>query len=129
MEESSLYQLIEYFPDFESQLLEINEYMLGQGLKFKTRFRLPFYYGKTWIAYLNIPKPKRKKDPSRAELCFVRGIELPSGPTMLDFKGRAMIGGIDISTLDDQKREIINLLTQEAIELDATVPYTFKKKK
>lgn len=126
----SLESLIDYRPAFTGLLNEFNDYFLEQGLKYKVRFKLPFYYGNTWIAYLNIPKPKRKNDPFLMELCFVRGRELFSGPELLDFKSREMIGGISFSedsVIDNW--EIINLLTSEAIELDRTKPYTFTKRK
>lgn len=114
----SLESLIEYRPEFEEHILAIHDYMLEQGLEYKVRFRLPFYYGGSWLAYINIPKPKRKKDPFLLELCFINGILLPSGPRLLDFKGRAQIGGLSYSADDELDWDKIGLLLGEALELE-----------
>ena len=38
----------------------------------KIRFKIPFYFGKTWICYLNTLKN------NKIELCFLRHITIPN---------------------------------------------------
>ncbi len=91
-------------------------------LKILKKFNLPFFYGKTWICYLNLIKKKE------IELCFVRGRELQS-KELLDFKKRSMIGGLTYRTIDDIDFGVLKLLLEEAVALDNNKPYTFVKRK
>jgi len=118
---------IELYPVFSDALLQLHEFFLEMGLEPKTKFKLPFYYGNTWICYLNIPKSKKKGKPY-LELCFVRGVELESAHQLLDFSSRAMIAGLKIYEGQALNWNTIRTVTEEAIDLDRTTPYTFKKK-
>jgi len=93
----------------------------------KKKFNLPFFYGNTWVCYLNLVKKKGSVD-KEIELCFVRGRELPS-KELLNFKERVMIGGLSYSTINAIDWGILKLLLEEAIHLDQERPYTFTKKK
>lgn len=78
----------------------------------KIRFKIPFYYGKTWICYLNTLKN------NKTELCFLRGNELSNHQNLLQSKGRKQVAGIELENANQipfrQLKEIIN----EAIILD-----------
>jgi hypothetical protein len=91
------------------------------NIRAKISYKVPFYYGKSWICYLNPLKN------GAVEMAFPRGYELSNVQGLLDSKGRKMVKGIEFRALkeipEDSLREIIN----EAIILDDTVPYTFKK--
>ncbi len=58
---------------------------LELNLTEKIRFKIPFYYGKSWICYLN---PIGK---DQVELAFVRGNELSNQQGILDNKGRKQV--------------------------------------
>jgi len=92
------------------------------NIKIKEKFKLPFFYGTTWICYLNFVKKKE------IEFLFVRGRELPS-KELLNFKDRVMIGGLTYKHKEEIDYGILKLLLEEAITLDAEKPYTFTKKK
>lgn len=83
----------------------------------KIRYKIPFYYSKSWICYIN----PIKKDG--IELCFLRANELSNDNGLLDFKTRKQVAGI---TLHDHKEiplEGINEVLQEAFLLDEEVKY------
>jgi len=84
-----LHNLLISFPDIEPKL----------------KYKIPFYYRKSWICYLN---PIKKKG---IELCFTRGNELSNTQGLLAAR--------------DRKQELL----QEAFLLDETVPYQSKRKK
>jgi len=88
------------------------------GLQPKIRYKIPFYYGRSWICYLNPIKG------AKVELAFIRGNELSNEQGILDFRKRKQISGIIIESLKDCPIDLINEVLQEAILLDETVPYT-----
>ena len=92
-------------------------------LKAKYRFKIPFYYQNTWICYLN----PIKKDG--IEFNFVRARELSLHQGILDFKKRVMVAGVSLYTTKDIPLASLSEIVEEAILLNATMPYTFKKKK
>lgn len=96
--------------------------MAYPGVTAKIRYRIPFYYRKTWICYLN---PLKK---GGVELCFVRGNELLDEGQVLTFGNRTQVGGISIFDPKAIPFESIDALLQEALELDQTVPYASKRK-
>lgn len=120
------------YPEFLSKLdnenlIEVcntlhNEIMQYPHIEIKKKFNLPFFYGKTWICYMNLIKKKE------IEFLFVRARELPS-KELLNFKDRVMIGGLTFKTVDDIDIGVLRLLLEEAIHLDNNKPYTFVKKK
>lgn len=123
----------EFIETIESEALRTvcnalhDEILLYPNTLIKKKFNLPFFYGNTWVCYLNFVKKKGSAD-KEVELCFVRGRELPS-KELLNFKERVMIGGLSFSTIDAIDWGILKLLLEEAIHLDQERPYTFTKKK
>ncbi len=98
-------ELISGFPEMES----------------KIRYRVPFYFRKSWICYLN---PKKK---GGMELCFLRANELADAGGILNFKDRTQVAGIEISSLKDIPEEGLREILMEAILLDETIPYRSKR--
>ena len=92
------------------------------GITSKIRYRIPFYYSKSWICYIN---PIKKQG---VELVFLRGNELSNFQGILDAKGRKQVAGLEL--FDHTKvpfKELSEVLT-EALILDKTVPYASKRK-
>ena len=102
------------------------EIMQHPHIKIQKKFNLPFFYGKTWVCYVN--GIKKRKKITGIELCFVRGRELPS-KELLDFKDRVMIGGLTFQKVADIDMGVLKLLLEEAMILDHEKPYTFVKRK
>ncbi len=101
----------------------LHEHFIELGLQPKYRFKIPFYYQKTWVCYMNPIKN------DGIELVYVRARELANTSGILDFKNRKMAAGISIYSVAEIPLELITDVTYEAMVLDAEVPYTFKKKK
>lgn len=117
-----------YIADFEGpqkKLLRVlHELILNQfDLQAKIRYRIPFYYNKSWICYLN----PIKKDG--VELCFLRANELSNESGALDFKDRKQVAGISYFSLEEIDERVLNPIIQEALILDETVKYASKRKK
>lgn len=93
------------------------------GMTFKIRYNIPFYYRKTWICYLN---PVKRNG---VELAFIRANELSNDHGVLDFKERKQVAGITFYDKSEMNMELLRPVIQEAILLDDTVPYTYKKSK
>lgn len=91
-------------------------------LTFKIRYKIPFFFNRSWICYLNPVKP------DGIELAFTRGNELSNIQGILDSKGRKQISGIVINSLDRINIQEIREIIQEAILLDETTPYSAKRK-
>jgi len=91
------------------------------GIQPKIRFKIPFYYRKTWICYLNPIKNQS------VELCFVRAKEFEHSKIHLEFRDRVQVGGIILTKPEDIDLTLIKMILEEAILLDETKPYTFKK--
>lgn len=87
----------------------------------KFQYNLPFYYRKSWICYL-LPTKK-----GLVELAFTRGKELSNTQGLLKSRGRKMVSSIEFKHLKDIPVADIREVIHEAIILDETVPYTFKK--
>jgi len=100
-----------------------NYFLSYDQIQDKIRFKIPFYYGKTWICYTN----PIKKDG--IELVFVRARELRDSKEFLDFKKRKMAAGISYYSPKEVDLEKVAIVFHEALELDKTKPYTFKKAK
>lgn len=93
------------------------------GLECKIRYRIPFYFERSWICYLNTLKD------DGVEIAFTRGNELSNDQGILLAKDRKQIMGIeyfDIKEIDDN---LLLEIIQEALLLDETVPYASKRKK
>lgn len=88
----------------------------------KIRYKVPFYYRKSWICYLNPTKT------NEVEFAFPRGNELSNQQGLLESKGRKQVFSVTFSNLNEIPEQVINELIQEAIMLDDTVPYASKRK-
>lgn len=82
------------------------------GLTPKIRYKIPFYYGQSWICYLN---PIEKEG---VELAFLRGNELSNVQGLLDSKDRKQVSGIEFQSLADIPQTEVYEIIQEAILLD-----------
>ena len=89
----------------------------------KIRYGIPFYYGKSWICYLNPIKAQG------VELAFVRGNELSNAQGILDTKSRKQVAGLELFNLEEVPFETLNEVLSEALILDENVPYASKRKK
>ena len=109
----------------QKQLLRVlHELILTQfDLQPKIRFRIPFYYNKSWVCYLN----PIKKDG--VELCFLRANELSNESGALDFKDRKQVAGISYFSPEEIDETVLNPIIQEALILDEAVKYASKRKK
>lgn len=84
----------------------------------KIRYKIPFYYRKSWICYLN---PNKKT--GEVEIVFLRGNELSNEQGLLEAKGRKQVRGVTFGEVKDIPVETLIEVIQEAIWLDDTVPY------
>jgi hypothetical protein len=89
----------------------------------KIRYGIPFYFGKSWICYLNPTKT------GSVEFAFVRGNELSNEQGLLDSKGRKQVRSIEFEKVKDIPQQTLHEIIQEAIMLDETTPYESKRKK
>ncbi|MEM7368171.1 MAG: DUF1801 domain-containing protein [Bacteroidota bacterium] len=83
----------------------------------KIRYRVPFYYRKSWICYLS---PKKG---DRIEVCFIRANELSNEQGVLDFKDRTQVAGIELGSVSEIPEEAVYEVIQEALLLDDVTPY------
>lgn len=82
------------------------------GMTDKVRYKVPFYYRRTWICYLS---PQKN---GAIELCFVRANELSDAGGLLDFKERTQVAGLTIAQVADIPEDGLWELIQEAVLLD-----------
>ena len=87
----------------------------------KIRYKVPFYFRKSWICYLN---PIKKS--AGIELVFLRGNELSNEQGILEARGRKQVRGIIFTKVEDIPVETLLEIIQEAIFLDQEVPYASK---
>lgn len=122
---SSLYSYMDALTGEQKEItFFLHDWLTMQfDLESKYRFKIPFFYQKTWICYLN----PIKKDG--IEFNFVRARELSLHEGILDFKKRVMVAGISLYKVSDIPLDSLSMIVEEAIFLDQTTPYTFKKKK
>jgi len=118
----------DFIYDFEGNQREILFYFhklftKELNLTDKIRFKIPFYYCKSWICYLNPVKD------DKIELAFIRGNELSNEQGLLEFKNRKQIAGIEFEKLSKIPFQSVNEIIQEAILLDEISPYKSKRKK
>ena len=89
----------------------------------KIRYKIPFYYRKSWICYLS---PIKKTQG--IELAFIRGNELSNEQGLLEAKGRKQVMGVTFHSVDEIPITTLLEVIQEAIYLDDTMPYASKRK-
>ncbi|MCP5062578.1 MAG: DUF1801 domain-containing protein [Ignavibacteriae bacterium] len=116
-----------YIYNFTGQQKEIMEYIHNLMMSFpeivsKIRYKIPFYYRKSWICYLNPIKN------NKVEFAFTRGNELSNEQGLLESKERKQVYSITILDIKEIPRETILEIIQEAILLDETKPYVSKRK-
>ena len=87
----------------------------------RIRYRVPFFYRKSWLCYLNPLKN------SAVELCFVRANELSNKNGLLDFKNRTQVAGVTYCAIGEIQEDALAEVVQEVLLLDETVPYTVKR--
>lgn len=92
------------------------------GLTVKMRYKLPFYYKKIWICYINPLK-------HGVEFAFTRGNELSNAQGLLLSKGRKQVYSIEFEKVSDIPEQEILQILQEALLLDDTKAYESKRKK
>lgn len=93
------------------------------NLTAKIKFRIPFYYGKSWICFLN------PLEGNKVELAFLRGNELSNTQALLQSKGRKQVFGVVLEELSDVLLQQLHEIIHEAILLDAKKPNSLKNKK
>ncbi len=93
-------------------LLYFHHLFLDLNLVAKIRYRIPFYFGKSWICYLN----PQKNDS--IELVFIHGKKLSNSQGILNDKGRKMVAGIEFRSVDEIPQEAVFEIIQEALLLD-----------
>lgn len=104
-------------------LLYFHQMISGNpGVTFKISYRIPFYYRKSWICYLN----PLKNDG--IELAFIRGNELSNNHGLLEAKGRKQVSGITFYRLTDIPENAVQEILQEALLLDEEIRYSPKNR-
>lgn len=121
-------QILDYIserPQKEQDLLLYlhNILMHYPGMTCKLRYKIPFYYRKSWICYINPVKT------GGVELAFTRANEMVDEQGALDFKSRKQVAGIEYARVKELNDAVLHTLINEAILLDDTVPYQSKNKK
>jgi hypothetical protein len=101
-----MYAVEEFITNLEGNQKKIAEYLqhiLTEefGLEAKIRFKIPFYFRKTWICYLN----PLKNDG--IELAFIRGNELSNEFSSFDFKGRKQVMELNIFNIKEIPKYIL----------------------
>jgi len=89
----------------------------------KIRYKIPFYYRKSWICYIN----PIKKDG--IEFCFLRADELSNESGILDFKDRNQVAGVSLFSCKEIPLAAIVEVINEALVLDESVKYQHPGKK
>ena len=120
---SSVDLFIQGLDDPQRSLMIYLDHLLMQipELTSKIRYRIPFYYRKSWICYLN---PIKRQG---IELVFIRGNELSNEQGILDPKGRKQVSGLEIYRSNDIPFTALHEVIQEALILDESVPYASKR--
>jgi hypothetical protein len=117
----------EYIYNLEGSQREIMLYFhkllsVELNLTDRIRFKVPFYYRKSWICYLNPTKN------NTVEFAFVRGNELSNSNGLLESKGRKQVLSIEVTNLSKLPFSELSEIIQEAIILDDTIPYASKRR-
>jgi len=92
-------------------------------LAHKIRFKIPFYYHKSWVCYLN----PIKKDA--VELAFLSGKELSNEQGLLEANDRKQVAGITFSKVEEIPADQVYEIIQEALMLDEMKYHQRKRKR
>ena len=106
--------ILEYLHELISSLPEVTS---------KIRYKIPFYYRKSWFCYLNPTKD------GGIELAFTRGNELSNEQGLLASRGRKQVYGVIYNRLKDIDEEVLLEVLTEALVLDEEVKYASKRNK
>lgn len=104
-------------------LLYLHDLIISKNLQPKISFRIPMYYGKSWVCYLNPLKN------GGVEFAMCRGNELANASGLLQNYGRKQVMGIRYQTLSDVNEAALLEILEEGIVLDQTIKYASKRKK
>ncbi|MBE2208610.1 MAG: DUF1801 domain-containing protein [Saprospiraceae bacterium] len=97
----------------QSIMLALHELLTAfPEISCKIRYKIPFYYRKSWVCYLN---PLKNKG---VELVFIHGGRLSNVQGILDAKGRKMVAGIAFSSVDEIDADVVLEILAEAILLE-----------
>lgn len=88
----------------------------------KISYKIPVYYRKRWICYLN----PFKND--QVELVFTRANELSNEQGLLDFRDRKLVAGIIFAKIEAIPIDVLHEIFQEALLLDDDVKYALRRK-
>ena len=116
----------DYIYNFDDSQRDIMLYLhkflaVELNLTDKIRFKIPFYYRKSWICYLSPMKN------NSIEFAFLRGNELSNAQGILDSKGRKQVFSVELTALLKIPIKQLTEIIQEAILLDETISYVSKR--
>lgn len=114
---------IHQYPDPQKEvMLYLHRFISGfPGVTDKITYKIPFYYRKSWLCYLNPTKDKK------IELGFTRGTELSNEQGLLQAKGRKQVSSVTFASVAEIPLQTLQEILQEALLLDEQVPYSVKK--
>lgn len=78
----------------------------------KLRYKIPFFYCRSWFCYLNPIKG------DGVELAFIYGNEMADPTGLLQARGRKQVMGVYLYDLSDLSEETLDLLIAEALVVD-----------
>lgn len=84
------------------------------GLSPFIKWKIPVYYGNSWLIYLN---PDSKNDD--IHLCFANGHQLTDKYNILDRKGRKLVSSISIKKIETIPYKQIIEIIEESVTLDS----------
>lgn len=91
-------------------------------LRAKISYGVPFYYGNSWVCYIN---PIKKNN--HIELAFTRAHEFNDPTGLLQSNGRKQVKGIELSPTNDLPWEPLDEIMQVALDNDKR-PHSKKRK-
>jgi hypothetical protein len=115
-----------YIHQFEGQqhkvLLYLHRLLTNEfNLTEKITFKIPFYYSRTWICFLNATTN------NKVELAFTKGNELSNEQGILESKGRKQVYGLEFEKVADIPVPLIHEILHKAILLDQKKSYRHPK--
>jgi len=116
----------DYIYQLEGQQREIMLFFhelltIDYGLQAKIRYKIPFYFGNSWIVYLNNTKN------NKVDFAIVRGKEISNSAGLLESRDRKMIRSVEFASVKEIPQDLVREIIEEAIFLDQTVTYSIKK--
>lgn len=117
----------QYFERYSGEpkmmLYLMHHFIMGHtGITCKITYDLPFYYGHSWLCYLQV-----KKDGS-IEWAFTHGAMLPNKNGLLQSTHRKVVAGTIIRSRADIKIKEFRQLLKEAVAYDKKVFQSRHKK-